>query len=210
MFQFSSTTKVDKEFKLNELFKLIKASKELKSHSQNILSVKMTNALSEQTTKLKPTNEVNEIYVIKVGLNSPNVPYEFLKQFDKAVHFQVLYKLVYENKVKYLTGYKTITDNKVSQTRVFETDWISPALKELPLLKNLAELYKQILAEIATIKFREDEDIKSYITRLVEIEKLQKDFKKIEKLAQSEVQPKKKLEYNEQLREIYKQIKEKE
>ena len=161
MFQFSSTTKVDKEFKLNELFKLIKASKELKSHSQNILSVKMTNALSEQTTKLKPTNEVNEIYVIKVGLNSPNVPYEFLKQFDKAVHFQVLYKLVYENKVKYLTGYKTITDNKVSQTRVFETDWISPALKELPLLKNLAELYKQILAEIATIKFREDEDIKS-------------------------------------------------
>ena len=144
------------------------------------------------------------------SMNSPNVPYEFLKQFDKAVHFQVLYKLVYENKVKYLTGYKTITDNKVSQTRVFETDWISPALKELPLLKNLAELYKQILAEIATIKFREDEDIKSYITRLVEIEKLQKDFKKIEKLAQSEVQPKKKLEYNEQLREIYKQIKEKE
>ena len=61
MFQFSSTTKVDKEFKLNELFKLIKASKELKSHSQNILSVKMTNALSEQTTKLKPTNEVNEL-----------------------------------------------------------------------------------------------------------------------------------------------------
>lgn len=206
MFDFSSKTKVDRPFKLNELFKLIHADKDLKAKSQNIVSVQMTNAISESTTGLKSSNEVNEIYVMKLELSNESIPYEFLKALDKTIQFQVLYEIWFENKVKYLTCYKVIDDGKVSLSKVVETNWQDYNSSDMPLVSSLLELYKNILSNIANFEFRIGEQIKDWLNRLSEAEKLQKEFQKTEKLMNSETQPKKKFAYNDKLREIYDKI----
>ncbi|MGN1201523.1 MAG: DUF4391 domain-containing protein [Candidatus Caccovivens sp.] len=208
MFKFPSSTKVEQNFKLTELLKMIKADKVLRTDAQNILSVQMTNAISEQTTGLHSSEEVNEIYVMKIMLNSERVPSEFIKALDKTIRFQVLYEIHFDNKVKFLTEPKTIKEDKLSILRLFESEWeIYYPSEEMPLVGSLTELYKLILTKLKGHGFRAGENIASWIQRVQEIEKTKKEFAKIEKLANTESQPKKKFEYNAKLREIYDRLK---
>ena len=209
MFSFSSNTKVDQKFKIADLLKMIKADKQMKAQAQEIASVRICHALSEATTGLKPTEEVNEIYVIQIELKNDQIPYEFIKALDRTIHFQVLFEINHRDKTKYLADYKTITEEKITQSQMFESDWLEALPKDMPLVGSLTELYKQMLVELSKIQFRAGETIKDWLQRNLDIEKLEKEFKKIEKQMKSEVQPKKQLEYNDKLRAIYKQIQDK-
>ena len=208
MYEFSSKTKVAQKFKLSELLKMIHADKELKQEANSTESVQMTNAISQATTGLVPSEEVNEIYIIEILLKNEVVPHNFIKALDKTIRLQVLYKIVSGGKVKWMSGPKAITDDKLSQTRHFETEWIEEEAKELPLVSSLTELYKAILVQLTNLQFRTGEKIKQWEQRYTELEHLKKDFEKIEKLMNAEAQPKKKFAYNEKLREIYEKIKE--
>ena len=208
MYEFSSKTKVAQKFKLSELLKMIHADKELKQEANSIESVQMTNAISQATTGLVPSEEVNEIYIIEILLKNEVVPHNFIKALDKTIRFQVLYKIVSGGKVKWMSGPKAITDDKLSQTRHFETEWMAEETKELPLVSSLTELYKEILVQLTNLQFRPGEKIKQWEQRLTEIEHLKKDFEKTEKLMNAETQPKKKFAYNEKLREVYQKMKE--
>ena len=207
MFELPSSTKVERTFKIKELFKLIGADKDVKQEAQNIESIVMVNAISEQTTSLKPSNEVNEIYVIKIKLTSEKTPYNFIKLLDKSIRFQVFYEIWYEEKVKYLMFYKGVGD-KVDQYRQFESDWQDEHLKQIDTVKDLTELYKLMLSNTVNFKFRTNEKLHDWLNRLIEVENLDREFKKIEKQIKTEIQPKKKFELNEKLREIYKKIEE--
>lgn len=209
MFEFPSSTNVNRTFKIKELLTLMGADKAIKQESQNIDNVTMVNAISEQTTSLKPSSEVNEIYVIKIILKTAKIPYEFIKGLDKSIRFQVLYEVWFDNKVKYLIYYKGLGE-KVSQYRLFETEWQDKKLEQINFIKDLTELYKLIISKIAKFQFREDEKLKDWLTRLNEVENLEKEFNKIQKQIKSEIQPKKQFELNSKLREIYKKIEKRE
>ena len=208
MYEFSSNTKVEQKFKISDLLKMVNTDKEIRHETSNIESVQMTNAISQQTTGLSPSDEVNEIYIIEIQLKTEAMPYRFIKALDKTIQFQVLYKFICNGKVKWLSGPKTISDDKVSQTRQFETEWQEEVKQQLPLISNLTELYKQILTQIVNLQFRSNEKIKEWEQRYTELEHLKKDFEKTEKLMNAESQPKKKFTYNEKLREIYEKMKE--
>jgi len=210
MYEFSSKTKVDQKFKLSDLLKLIHASKEIKQEATNIEIVQMTNAISQQTTGLEPSDEVNEIYIIEVTLNSESVPINFIKELDKTIQFQVLYRIICKDKVKWISGPKNIVDSKVSQSKHFETEWEADIKRELPLTNSLTEIYKQILMQLTNLQFRTNERIKEWEQRYSNIEHLKKEFEKTDKLAKAETQPKKKFAYNDKLREIYQKMKEQE
>ena len=210
MYEFSSKTQVDQKFKLSDLLKLIHASKEIKQEATNIESVQMTNAISQQTTGLEPSDEVNEIYIFEITLNNESVPINFIKELDKTIQFQVLYKIVCKDKVKWLSGPKNIVDGKVSQSKLFETEWQAETKRELPLTNSLTEIYKQILMQLTNLQFRTNERIKEWEQRYSNIEHLKKEFEKTDKLAKAETQPKKKFAYNDKLREIYQKMKEQE
>ena len=85
MFQFPSKTVVEQNFKLNDLLKLINADKAVRTEAKNIQKIQMINAISEVTTGLKSSNDVNEIYVIKIDLLSPDVPRNFIRLLDKTI-----------------------------------------------------------------------------------------------------------------------------
>ena len=208
MFQFPSKTVVEQNFKLNDLLKLINADKAVRTEAKNIQKIQMINAISEVTTGLKASNDVNEIYVIKIVLLSPDVPRNFIRLLDKTIKFQVLFEVLSEDKVKYISTFKTFQNDKTTQIKTFESEWRDCNKKELPLVTNLEEIYKCILEELYNLKFRQDEEIGKWIERANRLENLEKEFKKYEKLIKTEVQPRKAFELNEHLREIYKKIQE--
>ena len=208
MFEFSSKTQVNRDLKLTELFKLLQADKRLKDEAKNIKYIHMTTALSENTTGLKSDDVVNEIYILQVLLTAEPVPYDFLKSLDRTIHFQVVFEVWLNGKVKYISGFKNLADGKVAQTKFVETGWQELKKAEMPLVSNLQALYKAMLVEITSLPFRRGEAIKDWQTRLTEIEKLEKEFDKIERQIEAESQPKQKFALNEGLRELYSKIKE--
>ena len=62
MFDLSSKTRVDRRFRLAELYKMMAADKQVKESAKNILSIVLTNALSQETTNLPAGDKVKEIY----------------------------------------------------------------------------------------------------------------------------------------------------
>lgn len=207
MFKFSSRTAIHENMKMSDVLKLIKADKETKIEAQNISSIVMINALSEITTGLKPSAEVNEIYVIKIVLKNDQVPHKFLTSLDKSIRFQVLYVLEFDGKIKYLTGFKTIKD-KILQAKTFESDWQEENLQDMPLVSNLTDLYKAMLTALTDLHFRKDEPIREWLQRWFEIERLEKEFARYDKLLKAEVQPKKQFKYKEIQRNIYHKLRE--
>lgn len=208
MFEFSSKTQVNRDLKLSELLKLMHADKRLKDEASVVKYIHMTTALSERTTGLKSDSVVKEIYVLQVLLTAEPVPYDFLKALDRTIQFQVVFEVWLNGRVKYITGFKNIADGKMSQTKFVETTWQPIQKKEMPLVNSLQALYKAMLDEIAKLPFRQGETIKDWQGRLTEIEKLEKEFDKIERQIEAESQPKQKFALNEQLRELYSKIKE--
>ena len=163
MYVFSSNTKVEQKFKIADLLKMIKADKQMKAQAQDIESVQFCHALSEATTGLKPSDEVNEIYVIQIDLKNEQIPYEFIKALDKTIHFQVLFALKNRDKTKYITDFKTITEERISQSQFFESSWLDAPPKDMPLVGSLTELYKQMLIELSQMQFRAGETIKDWL-----------------------------------------------
>lgn len=70
MFNYSEKTKVDIKFKMLDLFKTIKADKSVKTDASNVVSVVLSNTLSPERTNLEASENVKEIYVIDIILNS--------------------------------------------------------------------------------------------------------------------------------------------
>ncbi len=66
MFDLSSKTKVNRKFRLAELYKMMGADKDIKADAKNILSVVLTNVLSSDTMNLSSDGKVKEVYIFDI------------------------------------------------------------------------------------------------------------------------------------------------
>lgn len=93
-------------FKMFDLFKTIKADKAIKKEAENIASNILTNIISPSRVNLSEDNNVKEIYIVKINLKNSRIPELFLKTFDNHIFFQIIFKLCYNNEVKYFSSIK--------------------------------------------------------------------------------------------------------
>lgn len=206
MFKFPSSTKVEQNFKMSELLKIVKADRTLKADAQNILSVQMTNAISEQTTGLYSSDEVNEIYVMKILLNSEKTPIEFIKALDKTIRFQVLYEIYFDNKVRYLISLKIITDERIKILNTFESRWQAEKLRDLLMTTKLEDVFKSLVEVVSEYKFRQEENFVDYTKRLETIKKLSGEIEKHTRIMNAEKQPNIKMSINDKIKEMKKEL----
>ena len=78
MFKFSEKTQVNIQFKMLELFRTIKADKVVKADAGNVTKVTLSNVLSPDRTNMESSDNVKEIYVFDIELNSNKVPEKFI------------------------------------------------------------------------------------------------------------------------------------
>ena len=154
MFRFNDKTQVNMQFKMLELFRTIKADKAVKVDAGNVTKVTLTNVLSPDRTNMESSDDVKEIYVFDIELNSNKVPEKFIEALNKSINFQTLLTLKCNDKVKYIIAVKIIVDEKIKILKTFESDWQEETLDDMPSSVKLENIYKQMIAKLTLYPFR--------------------------------------------------------
>ena len=208
MFRFNEKTQVNMQFKMLELFRTIKADKVVKADAGNVTKVTLTNVLSPDRTNMESSDNVKEIYVFDIELNSNKVPEKFLESLNKSINFQTLLTLKCNDKVKYIIAVKIIDDEKIKILKTFESDWQEETLDEMPSSVKLENIYKQMITKFTLYPFRIDENFKQYVDRMSAIKKQKSEIEKQTKIMNAEKQPNIKMKLNDEIKQMKKELQE--
>ena len=206
MFRFSEKTQVNIQFKMLELFRTIKADKVVKADAENVTKVTLSNVLSPDRTNMESSDNVKEIYVFDIELNSNKIPEKFIEALNKSINFQTLLTLKYNDKVKYIIAVKIIDDEKIKILRTFESDWQEETLDDMPSSVKLENIYKQMIAKLTLYPFRIDENFKQYVDRMSSIKKQKSEIEKQTKIMNAEKQPNIKMKLNDEIKQMKKEL----
>ena len=209
MIELSSRTRVDKKFRLNELFKLTAADKTIKDSAKNVLSVTLTNVLSKDTLNLRQSGAVKEIYVFVIELSSDSIPAPFITALDKAINLHTIFVLRYGGKEILYGCYKQTAESAVKLGKYYSTDWQDENIAvNLPIsVSCIDDVYTAIIDLLIPIAARLEEPTGDFVVRYDTILKLDKEIEKLQRLVDSEKQSKKRFELNERLKELKRQRK---
>lgn len=206
MFNYSEKTKVDIKFKMLDLFKTIKADKSVKTDAGIIVSVILSNTLSPEKTNMEASENVKEIYVIDIILNSKRVPEIFVDAFNRFIEFQTLFRLHFQDEIKYLVAIKTFSDEKMKILKTFESNWKKEEKFDFPFTTKLEKVFKEMLKYVVGYAFRQDESFENYVKRLDEIKKLKSEIDKQTRLMTAEKQPNIKMAMNDKIKKLKKEL----
>ena len=201
MFIYPEKTAVNIQFKMLELFRTIKADKLVKNDATIVNKVILSNILSKDRTNLEESEFVKEIYVIDLYLTTKKVPKLFLDTLNKSINLQVLFRLHYNDSVKYIISIKLYDEEKLKILKVFESDWQEELKEEMPQTIKLESLFKCMIAKITTYPFKTEENFNQYVERYAIIVKMQNEIDKLIKKRDAEKQPNLKMRLNDEIRE---------
>lgn len=208
MFIYSEKTAVNIQFKMLELFRTIKADKLVKNDATIVNKVILSNILSKDRTNLEESEFVKEIYVIDLYLTTKKVPSLFLDTLNKSINLQVLFRLHYNDSVKYIISIKLYYEEKLKILKVFESDWQEDLKEEMPQIIKLESLFKCMIAKITTYPFKTEENFNQYVERYAIIVKMQNEIDKLIKKRDAEKQPNLKMRLNDEISEKRKYLQE--
>ena len=207
MFNFSTKTLVNKEFKINDILRQIKASKEVKEDSKKINKIILQNVINAKTLNLNNVeDDYKEIYVFRLLLNIDIIPELFIKELDKSINFHTYFICEYDGFISSLIAYKEINRVTKVTTKYFKHPFQNETNIDLPLIDKVSDVYNILLSYETNNSLRKMETPNVFIERVNKINKLEFQISKTEKAIIYETQPKKKFEYNERLREYKKEL----
>ena len=163
--------------------------------------------LSPETTNLAARDGFAEIQVFEIILKEPELDAAVLMAIDKAIPYPILYRLLYEGRVKRVAAYKRPAadgSGKWLTETYFETAWtedLAPALS-LPVALDLKALYEQMLFAYSDLPPRAGEALEALVERVKLIRKCRRDLRALAAKMNSEKQFNRKVELNAQVREI--------
>ena len=209
MFNFSTKTLVNKEFKINDILRQIKASKEVKEDSKKINKIILQNVINAKTLNLNYIeDDYKEIYVFRLLLNVDMIPELFIKELDKSINFHTYFICECDGFVSTLMAFKEINRVTKVTTKYFKHPFQNDTNIELPLINKVSDVYNVLLSYETNNYLKNTETPDEFIERVNKINKLEFQISKTEKAIIYETQPKKKFEYNERLREYKKKLSE--
>lgn len=206
MFNYNPKTQVDIKFKMLELFRTIKADKKVKQDAENIVGVKLSNTLSPAKTNLEASDNVQEIYVIDIDLNSKRIPMLFIDAFNRYIAFQTLFRLRYKEEIKYITSIKTFEDERIKVSKFFESEWKTQEIYDFPITNRLEIVFKNMLKFVTCYSFRQEENFDEYVSRLDDIKKLKLEIEKQTKTMNNEKQPNIRMAMNDKVKSMKKEL----
>lgn len=168
MFQFSSRTEVNKQFKLSDLFKQMNASKEARKDAAVIESIVLKNVLSPNTLYCEADKEIKEVYVFEITVSSRYVPETFIKELDNSIKLHTLFNVRDGGYELSMISYKIGS----TKGKYFSTNWEVDDDYPIPPVNSVPELYKFILSKFLKCPPFESETADEYIKRYNQLIKL--------------------------------------
>ena len=213
MLNLPERTNYNKRIPKNKFYKEIGADKKLESKFINEVDyIVWKHKISEETTNIESTDDVQEIQVFEIYLKTKDLSKEVLENIDRVVPYPILYLLRYEDKMKVTIAYKErskVDVNRMVVNSYYGTDWINSEDFNVDILSGLTinDVYENIVRQLMPLQGRLEDDIKVIIVLNEKVEKVKREIAKLEKKIISEKQFSKKVEINRELQKKQKELK---
>lgn len=207
MFNFPSKTFVNKELKIIDILKQMKADNQVRLDASKINSIYLINTLNEKTLNCQPNDVFKEIYVFEIKLNKREAPMKFIEALDKSIKFHTYFVCRFSEEVFSTMAFKKIEKN-VELGRYYSHIFQKELLLDLSSHNDVREIYTFLYSYEVGIKPRKQEPPEDYLKRINLIHRLDFQISKTKSGIKYELQPRKKYEYHERLLQ-YKKAREK-
>lgn len=214
MIGLPKTTEFNKRIPKQKFYENIDISPALKKiFFEQVRNIYWKNKIAASTTNLAAGNDVTEIEVFEVRLNSPVLDDGLLKQIDKEIPYHILFLLEYEGKYQAWIGYKEAAasgNNAFKVNGYYHTEWLTE--DELPLKLeglNLDAVYENFVRQIAGDKLNAEtssETLKESVARDEQKQALQKKIATLQNKIRKEKQLNEQMQMNTELKKLKKEL----
>ena len=184
MIGLPKTTEFNKRIPKQKFYENMDVSPALKKvFVEQVKIIYWRNKIATSTTNLATGNDVTELEVFEVRLNSPVLDDGLLRQIDREIPYHILFLLEYQRKYQAWIGYKeaAASGNKAFKVNgYYHTEWLTE--DELPLkLEGLSvdAVYENFVRQIAGDKLKSEtsgESLKESVARDEQKQALQKQI----------------------------------
>ena len=179
-----------------------------KAFTEQIKIIYWRNKLAEATLNLAPGEQVTEIEVFEVKLNSPDLDENVLRLIDREIPYHILFLLEYDGNYQAAVGYKEAAGSGKAAFKVdryYRTEWL--AEEELPLhLEGLTidAVYENLIRQIAgdSLSSGEDTTLKESVEHQKKREQLEKQIAALEAKMKKERQLNRKMELKAEIKRL--------
>jgi hypothetical protein len=167
--------------------------------------------LSPETLRLPARHGITEIQVFALHLKSKELDPAILRTLDKAIPFPLLVEIHYGDAIRFGATYKRPSEADPKKWVIegsFLLDWKpadTPRLP-LPIALDLASLHDQLIASHVPHSGRPGESLSDLVARHHALQSKQREASQLEVRLRREKQFARKVELNQQLRNIRSQL----
>lgn len=214
MIGLPKTTEFNKRIPKQKFYENMDISPALKKvFVEQVRIIYWKNKIAASTTNLAAGNDVSELEVFEVRLNSPVLDDSLLRQIDKKIPYHILFLLEYQGKYQAWIGYKEAAASGKSAFKVnsyYHTEWLVE--DELPLKLeglNVDALYENFVRQIAGDKLKTEtagESLKESVARDEQKQQLQKQIATLQAKIRKEKQLNKQMQMNTELKKLKKEL----
>lgn len=214
MIGLPKTTEFNKRIPKQKFYENMDVSPALKKvFVEQVKIIYWRNKIATSTTNLATGNDVTELEVFEVRLNSPVLDDGLLRQIDREIPYHILFLLEYQGKYQAWIGYKeaAASGNKAFKVNgYYHSEWL--AEDELPLkLEGLSvdAVYENFVRQIAGNKLKSEtsgESLKESVARDEQKQALQKQIETLKAKIRKEKQLNKQMEINNELKKLKKKL----
>jgi hypothetical protein len=214
MIGLPKTTEFNKRIPKQKFYENMDISPALKRiFTEQVKTIYWRNKIAASTINLAGGNDVTEIEVFEIRLNSKELDDAFLRQIDRKIPYHILFLLEYGGKYQARIGYKETLlsgKNTFKVNAYYQTEWMDE--DNLPLkLEGLSieAVYENFVRQVAGDRLREKENsesLKKSVTRDEEKQSLQKQIDNLKAKIRKEAQLNRQMEMNSELKVLIKKL----
>ncbi len=167
------------------------------------------NKVAPSTVNVAQGSNVTELEVFELQLNQPSLDEAVLRQIDKEIPYHILFILTCDGKSQAWIGYKEASaSGSFKVSRYYHTDWLEGDKLTLKLDGLTTDaVYERLVRQIAGDALTSSGDsLRESVERSAKREKLQREIDRLEKLARTEKQPKKKFELVQRIQKLEREL----
>lgn len=165
----------------------------------DISRITIVNEIAPNKVNIPAGDEVKNFFVLLVSLKR--------KEFDEKT-IATLSKLIPQN-ILFVLEYGSESKLAIYHTKIMQTDWKPTREQRIELQGlNLDKVWENVVVAVGGIEIDQGNTLDEQIEVNERRQKLEKEIVRLEKLARTEKQPKKKFEMVQRLREYQKKLEE--
>lgn len=194
MLGLPKNTELNKQLPKNAIYAKFQMNTAAKDRmDKDISRIYIVNEVSASKINLNEGTEVKSFYVMSVLLKTKDYDEKNIITLSKLIPQNMVMVLEYENQAKL-----AVFHTKLMQTEWFEKEELSLELKGL----SLDTVWENIIVQIGGLTVEQGNSLDEQIVIDEQRNKLQKEITRLEKLARTEKQPKKKFELVQEINKL--------